>query len=202
MELKGEISLAAGRDAVWRALNDVEVLRRSIEGCERLERFGEDVLEGTIVATVGPVRARFTGIVTLSEVDPPNGYVFAIEGKGGPAGFAKGVATIRLSPDGSGTALQYAFRATVGGKLAQIGARLVDSVAARQAEMFFAALTRELDTEEAIKNVRHGSEAHDVVARGQENRRQETARHWRWALAIIAIAAGLIALAWHQVGTH
>jgi carbon monoxide dehydrogenase subunit G len=138
MDMKGEYDIPAPRQAVWDALNDPEVLKQAIPGCQSLERSGENGFEATVKAKVGPVSATFKGQVELTDIDPPNGYRISGEGKGGAAGFAKGGATVSLSdlPDG-GTKLAYAVDAQVGGKLAQIGSRLIDSTAKKMAGEFF-----------------------------------------------------------------
>ncbi|MCG8503384.1 MAG: carbon monoxide dehydrogenase subunit G [Sphingomonadales bacterium] len=138
MKLDGEEVIAAPRERVWEALNDPEVLKACITGCESLEKTSDTSFEATVMAKVGPVRARFNGAVTLSELDPPNGYRITGEGKGGAAGFAKGGARITLSEaDGGATRLAYEVDAQVGGKLAQIGSRLVDAAAKKYAGEFF-----------------------------------------------------------------
>jgi hypothetical protein len=119
-------------------LNDPEILRQCISGCEELNRVGDNEFEGKVVAKVGPVKASFAGKVTLSDLDPPNGYTITGEGKGGVAGFAKGGAKITLFDDAGGTKLDYTADASVGGKLAQIGGRLIESAANQQATEFFA----------------------------------------------------------------
>ena len=150
MELQGETLIAAPRERVWAALNDPAVLARCIDGVESLEKVGDSRFEGKLNAKVGPVRASFTGGVDLLDLDPPNGYTIAGEGKGGVAGFAKGSADVRLAdaalPDGSnGTLLSYVARSTVGGKLAQLGARLIEGTARGYAESFFAKLKAEVE---------------------------------------------------------
>ncbi|MFN4089935.1 MAG: SRPBCC family protein [Alphaproteobacteria bacterium] len=138
MEMTGESRIEAPRERVWAALNDPEVLKASIPGCEELERTDDGGFAAQVRAKVGPVSARFTGKVTLSDMDPPNGYRISGEGTGGAAGFAKGGAAVTLEPDGEATILRYAAQATVGGKLAQIGSRLIDGTARKMADDFFA----------------------------------------------------------------
>jgi hypothetical protein len=150
MELQGETLIAAPRERVWTALNDPEVLRRCIDGVESLEKVGDTRFEGKLNAKVGPVRASFTGGVELQNLDPPRGYTIVGEGKGGVAGFAKGSADVTLAeetmPDGAtGTRLSYVARSTVGGKLAQLGARLIEGTARGYAETFFARLKAEVE---------------------------------------------------------
>jgi carbon monoxide dehydrogenase subunit G len=139
MDLTGEYRIPAPREAVWKALNDPEVLKQSIPGCETIEKLSDTEMTAKVTARVGPVKASFTGKVTLSDLDPPNGYKIAGEGQGGVAGFAKGGADVRLKPDetGAGTILTYTATASVGGKLAQIGSRLIEGTSKQMADQFF-----------------------------------------------------------------
>jgi uncharacterized protein len=138
MDMTGEFLIPAPRRKVWEALNDPAILQQCIPGCETIERLSDNEMQAKVVAKVGPVRAHFGGKVTLSDLDPPNGYKISGEGSGGAAGFAKGGATVRLSDEGQGTRLTYKVEAHVGGKLAQIGSRLIDATARKMAEDFFA----------------------------------------------------------------
>ncbi len=144
MDMTGEFRIPAPRDTVWRALNDPEVLKQSIPGCEEIVKLSDTELTAKVSAKVGPVSARFTGKVTLSDLDPPNGYRISGEGQGGVAGFAKGGAQVRLAEDGGSTVLSYTAQAQVGGKLAQIGSRLVDATARKMAEEFFTRFAAQL----------------------------------------------------------
>jgi len=137
MDMTGEELIAAPRARVYEALNDVEILKRSIPGCEEIEKTSETEMTAKVVIKVGPVKAKFTGEVTLSDLNPPEGYTISGQGKGGPAGFAKGGAKVRLEDRGSETILHYEVHAEVGGKLAQIGGRLIDSTAKKLAGQFF-----------------------------------------------------------------
>ena len=137
MELSGTRTIAAPREAVWAALNDPDVLRDCIPGCEALTGSPEEGFEAVVKQKVGPVKATFKGAVTLSGVRPPEGYRIAGEGKGGVAGFAKGGADVSLAEVPEGTELTYAVDAKVGGKIAQLGSRIVDSFAAKMADAFF-----------------------------------------------------------------
>ena len=141
MDLTGEYKIAASRERVWEALNDPEVLKASIPGCSDLQAVGDNSFAATVTAKVGPVKAKFQGQVTLSDIDPPNGYTIQGEGKGGAAGFAKGGAKVTLLEDGDGTLLRYEVNANVGGKLAQIGSRLIDGTAKKLAGEFFTAFS-------------------------------------------------------------
>lgn len=138
MEMKGEYTIPVARSLVWAALNDVEVLKAAIPGCDTISRLSDTEIEATVTAKVGPVKASFKGLVTLSDIDPPHGYTIRGEGKGGAAGFARGGAKVRLSDAPGGTILSYEVDAAVGGKLAQIGGRLIDSTAKKLADEFFA----------------------------------------------------------------
>lgn len=138
MDMTGEFRIAASKDAVWKALNDPDVLRQCIPGCEELLKTSDNEFTAKVTVRVGPVKARFAGKVTLSDLDPPNGYKITGEGQGGAAGFANGGATVRLETDGDGTLLKYTVHASIGGKLAQIGARLIDGTARKLADEFFA----------------------------------------------------------------
>jgi len=129
------------RQRVWEALNDPDILGQCIPGCESIEKTSDTEMNAVVNAKVGPVKAKFKGEVTLSDIDPPNGYTLTGEGKGGVAGFAKGAAKVALADDGDGTVLTYTVDAKVGGKLAQVGARLVDSTAKKMADDFFATFT-------------------------------------------------------------
>ncbi|MEQ8283849.1 MAG: carbon monoxide dehydrogenase subunit G [Parvibaculum sp.] len=139
MEMSGEYKIPASREDVWAALNDADVLLRSIPGAESVDKIADDEFEAVAKAKVGPVSARFKGKVKLTDIDPPNGYTISGEGNGGAAGFAKGSAKVSLTEaDGGGTILAYSVSAQVGGKLAQIGQRFIDSTASKMAEEFFA----------------------------------------------------------------
>lgn len=137
MDMTGEYRIPAPRQTVWEALNDPEVLRQCIPGCEEIDKLSATEMTAKVTAKVGPVKARFSGKVTLSDLDPPNGYRISGEGTGGAAGFAKGGAAVKLADDGEGTRLNYTVEAHVGGKLAQIGSRLVDAAAKKVADDFF-----------------------------------------------------------------
>ena len=141
MDMKGEYRIPAPRQRVWEALNDTETLGRCIPGCESIQKTSDTSMSAVVQAKVGPVSARFTGDVTLEDIDPPNGYTIRGEGKGGVAGFAKGTAKVDLADDGDGTLLTYAVDAQVGGKLAQVGARLVAGTVKKMADEFFGTFT-------------------------------------------------------------
>ena len=139
MDMTGEYRIPASREEVWDALNDPETLKSCIAGCQELDKTSDTEFTARVKTKVGPVSATFTGKVQLSDIDPPNGYTISGEGTGGVAGFAKGGATVKLAEDGDATILTYKANATVGGKLAQIGSRLIDSTARKMANDFFGA---------------------------------------------------------------
>jgi uncharacterized protein len=141
MDMSGKYRIPAPRQTVWEALNDPEVLKAALPGCEELTADGENGFAAKVRAKVGPVSARFQGKVQLLDLDPPNGYRIEGEGTGGAAGFAKGGATVSLVEDGNDTVLTYQANASVGGKLAQIGSRLIDGTAKKMADDFFAKFT-------------------------------------------------------------
>ncbi len=137
MEMSGEYRIAAPREKVWTALNDPEVLKQAIPGCQDLEKTADNEFTAKVRAKVGPVSATFVGKVSLADINPPESYTIAGEGKGGNAGFAKGSAEVRLTEDGAVTVLNYDAKAQVGGKLAQIGSRLIGGTAQKLADQFF-----------------------------------------------------------------
>jgi uncharacterized protein len=137
MDMTGERRIPAPRQVVWQALNDPEVLKASIPGCETLEKSSDTDMKATAAVKIGPISARFSGTVHLADIDPPNGYTISGEGQGGVAGFAKGGAKVHLADDGADTLLRYEVNAQVGGKIAQLGARLIDASAMQMADAFF-----------------------------------------------------------------
>lgn len=150
MEMTGERRIPASRQAVWDALNDPEVLRASIPGCESVERVAEDEFQARVAVKLGPMAARFGGKVKLENLNPPAGYTIAGEGNGGAMGFAKGGADVALDELGpEETLLRYHVKAQVGGKMAQLGARLIDSTAKQMADQFFDRFAAQLTPAEA-----------------------------------------------------
>ncbi|MBZ0138916.1 MAG: carbon monoxide dehydrogenase subunit G [Pseudorhodoplanes sp.] len=137
MTMSGEVQLPASREVVWTMLNDPEVLKASIPGCETLEKVSDTEFAAVAVNKIGPVKARFKGRVTLSDLDPPNSYRIFGQGDGGVAGFAKGGAAVTLAEKDGGTLLTYNVEAQIGGKLAQLGQRLINGVAKKLADQFF-----------------------------------------------------------------
>lgn len=144
MNLQGERLIPATTEATWAALNDPDTLRACIAGCESLERVADDEFLATLAVRIGPVNARFKGRLKLENVVPPSSYTIAFDGQGGVAGFGKGSADVKLTPQAGATVLGYTAKAQVGGKLAQVGSRLIDGAAAKIAEDFFTAFEARL----------------------------------------------------------
>lgn len=201
MELKGQQSIPAPRQKVWEALNDPAVLKACIPGCQSLTRDGETAFDAVVQAKVGPVRAKFSGRVELSDIRPPESYRISGEGKGGAAGVAKGSAEVSLSEDGADTLLTYVVKADVGGKLAQVGSRLVQSTANKYAADFFARFG-DIVTGAVPLEVPAAAEAAGAPARAAAAASRPAAaedantRHLRrlnWALlALVAVLIGYI----------
>ena len=137
MDMQDSQRIEAPRETVWAALNDPDVLKACIPGCESVEKTGDNELAAKVTLKIGPVKASFAGKVTFSNIDPPNGYTISGEGQGGVAGHARGGADVRLEADGEATILHYTVKAEVGGKIAQLGSRLIDSTAKKLAGEFF-----------------------------------------------------------------
>ena len=144
MEMSGEQLIPVPQARVWAGLNDPEVLKASIPGCESIERVSDTEYKVLLTASVGPVKAKFNGKLLLADVNPPTSYKLSFEGSGGAAGFGKGGAQVSLAPDGAGTKLSYLANAQVGGKLAQVGSRLIDGVAKKMADEFFQRFNQKL----------------------------------------------------------
>lgn len=142
MEMNGSERIGARRDIVYAAMNNPDFLKQSLPGCEALEKVSDTEFKAVLVIKVGPIKATFNMAGTLSDLDPPNGYTLKGEGKGGMAGFAKGSAQIRLEEQGDETILHYTVAADIGGKLAQLGARLINSTAMKFAGEFFSNFSR------------------------------------------------------------
>ena len=157
MEMTGEQLIPASQADTWAALNDPEVLKACVPGCESIDPAGENEFSVQMTARVGPVSAKFKGKLTLSDIKAPHSYSIAFEGQGGVAGFAKGSAQVSLAPEGHDTKLSYKVKANVGGKLAQIGSRLVDAAANKVANDFFNAFNDRMAALHAV----HAAGAHD-----------------------------------------
>jgi carbon monoxide dehydrogenase subunit G len=196
MEMSGQYRIPAPKARVWAALNDPVVLKESIPGCESLEKISNTEMVATVKSKIGPVSATFVGNVTLSNLDPPNGYTISGEGKGGVAGFAKGGADVKLTDDGDGlTLLSYTAKAQVGGKLAQLGARLIDATAKQMADQFFARFADKVSTEDGFAQVEH--EVEEAVKVVEERAEVAAAKGFlggpqMWGLIALAIVILII----------
>ncbi|PHP64711.1 carbon monoxide dehydrogenase [Zhengella mangrovi] len=144
VEMEGQERIAAPVQTVWEALNDPEILRACIPGCESLEKTSDTDMEAVVALKIGPIKARFNGAVELVNLNPPHSYTIQGEGKGGIAGFAKGGADVKLEEDGDGTLLSYVAKADVGGKMAQLGSRLIVSTSKKLAGQFFSNLNAKI----------------------------------------------------------
>lgn len=171
MDLTGEYHIPAPRQEVWAALNDVDVLRTCVPGCDELERVSSTEFIAKVTAKIGAVRAKLKGKIELSDIDAPNGYTLSGSGQGGVAGFAKGSAKVRLAdaPDG-GTVLTYEADAELGGKLAAVGSRMIQGVANKMADDFFGTFVRHLDadTEEAPVTVTPPAPTSETLEKSQD----------------------------------
>jgi carbon monoxide dehydrogenase subunit G len=147
MDMNGERLIPAPKQIVWAALNDPETLRACIPGCESLEKTSDTEMTAAAAVKLGPVAAKFSGKLTLSDLDPPNGYTLSGEGRGGPAGFAKGSATVKLADAPDGTLLSYTVAAQVGGKIAQVGGRLIDATAKSMTDQFFKSFAAQIEAQ-------------------------------------------------------
>jgi carbon monoxide dehydrogenase subunit G len=160
MEMTGEQLIHATQAETWAALNDPAILKECVPGCESIEKSGDNEYVVLMIARVGPVSAKFKGKMTLSDIRPPNSYSIAFEGQGGVAGFAKGGAEVSLKAEGHHTRLSYTAKANVGGKLAQIGSRLVDAAANKVASEFFAAFNEKVGKPGHAAAEQHRDEHH------------------------------------------
>ena len=208
MELTGEYRIGAGRNEVWEALNDPAVLKDCIPGCQELEKTSDTEMSAVVVSKVGPVKATFKGSVKLENLNPPESYSINGEGKGGVAGFAKGGADVKLVEDGDGTILNYTAKAQVGGKLAQLGSRLINSTAKKMADEFFGKFVAKfssVDDEQQVseqgvsqsqtstsgtnEDTKSGSPAH-AIEEGKEGEKSLFEKNKKiifWGLVIFAI---------------
>jgi len=185
MQFNDEIRIDAPREQVYAALNDPGILRNSIPGCEEIEQLSETKLVATVVTRIGPIKAKFKAHVTLSDLNPPSSYTISGEGKGGTAGFAKGGAKIVLKEDGGATIMRYEVQVDVGGKLAQLGGRLIEGTAKKLSADFFTRFKQEITGPEV-----EDAEATVVAATGEEAR-MSASRPLVW---IIGVAAALVVL--------
>ncbi|KCZ94274.1 CoxG family protein [Hyphomonas johnsonii] len=198
-EMDGEFVLPATREQVWKALNDPDVLCRCIQGCQALERTGENSFKADVKMKIGPVSSVFSGNVDLLDLDPPASYRIQGKGDGGAAGFAKGGAKVTLNDTEGGTLLRYDINADIGGKLAQLGGRLINGVAKRQADLFFESFAAEFgpEKEEGRKEGRSVAQGDvgSIASRPSQSsvRGSAPATPWAWFIALaVAIVAGFL----------
>jgi len=194
MEMSGEYKINAPREKVWDALNNTEILKLSIPGCEEIVQKSPTEMSAKVTAKVGPVKAKFTGEVELTDLDPPNGYRISGEGKGGAAGFAKGGANVALEVDGDGTLLKYEVDAQVGGKLAQLGARLIDGTAKKMAGQFFENFAAAVESGEAAAETPAEAAPAPATASASDTTAMEQVGVGTWVIGAIVAALVLYAL--------
>jgi hypothetical protein len=175
MDMTGERYIPLPQQRVWEALNDPEVLKACIPGCDSIEKLSDTEYKVAMTAAVGPVKAKFSGKLQLSDLNPPNSYSLSFEGSGGAAGFGKGSAQVSLAPEAGGTKLSYTAKATVGGKLAQVGSRLIDAASRKMADDFFSRFN------ETIAPPPPGGVAAEVA--------KKPVPHWVWVVLAIVVAA-------------
>ena len=188
MKIQGRYLVCAERDQVWAALNDERVLSRCIPGVKTLEKISNTEFAATVTTKVGPVKATFSGEVTLSDLDPPNGYKISGEGQGGVAGFAKGTCVVSLAEAQDETELSYEAEAQVGGKLAQIGSRMVVGVAKKTADQFFEAFKAEVEGKPP--QAAAGEKVDEALEGGAESsRRALNPGIWIGGVIVIALLA-------------
>jgi carbon monoxide dehydrogenase subunit G len=190
MEMQGSRPLAVTQQQAWEALNDPEVLKASIPGCDKVEPSGNDQYVVAVAVKVGPVAAKFAGKITLTDVKPPESYTLGFDGQGGAAGFGKGRAQVKLIPQGTGCELNYSVGAQVGGKIAQMGQRLIDGVARSMAEDFFRRFDEEMQRRHPEAYAAAAPEQPAVVESAPAGRAIPS---WVW---IAGVALLLVLLLW------
>ena len=189
MEMSGTRQIQAPQAEVWRKLNDPDVLQRCIPGCETLEKIDDTNMKGVVAMRLGPMALRFTGDVQLSNLNPPTSYRLTGSGKAGPAGFASGFADVSLLPKDGGTELSYKVESTVGGRMAQLGARLIDATAAQLAGEFFDKFAAEVAPAPVSLD---GSAGTAATGRASVAAKATGTPVWLWAVIVIAVLAALI----------
>jgi uncharacterized protein len=183
MDMTNSVTLPSSQAGVWEALNDPEILKQCIKGCETIEKTGENEYKVAMTVAIGPVKAKFKGNLRLTDIDPPNAYTLQFDGQGGVAGFGKGSAKVTLTPEGTGTRLAYTVNAQIGGKIAQLGSRLIDGASKKMADDFFDAFKTAIAPAEAGAVAAAGPGAPPVSAAGG------MPRQWRWLLVATVVAA-------------
>jgi uncharacterized protein len=194
MEMQGSRALAVTQEQAWQALNDPEVLKASIPGCDKVEATGENRYSVGVAVKVGPVAARFAGKIVLSDVQPPESYTLTFDGQGGAAGFGKGQAKVKLAPQGTGCELSYSATGQVGGKMAQVGQRLIDGVARSMAEDFFKRFDEEM--QRRYPQAYADAAAAEQPSGGSHSARELPARSgvpvWTWVTGAVLLFAALL----------
>jgi uncharacterized protein len=194
MEMQGSRALAVTQEQAWQALNDPEVLKASIPGCDKVEATGENRYSVGVAVKVGPVAARFAGKIVLSDVQPPESYTLTFDGQGGAAGFGKGQAKVKLAPQGTGCELSYSATGQVGGKMAQVGQRLIDGVARSMAEDFFKRFDEEM--QRRYPQAYADAAAAEQPSGGSHSARELPARSgvpvWAWVTGAVLLFAALL----------
>ena len=188
MDMQGSRQLAVTQQQAWDALNDPEVLKVCIPGCEKIEATGENQYAVTNAIKIGPVAARFNGKIRLTDIDAPNGYSLLFDGQAGAAGFGKGTAKVSLTPQGDGCELAYSVNAQVGGKIAQVGQRLIDGVAKSMAEDFFKRFDEEMQRRFPAPVIPEESTASATPASAQSA--SKPLPWWVWVAAAAVLAVG------------
>jgi len=196
MEMNGSRTVPADIDTTWRALNDPEVLKACIPGCESVERVSDNEYRLTMTVRVGPVSARFTGRIVLADIVAPTSYTLSFEGQGGAAGFAKGEARVTLTADEPGTRIDYQVKSQVGGKLAQIGSRLVDGAAAKVADDFFARFVDRFGKPPAAAADADATEPGVAVPETASSQMRAALRTMSVRLALAAVIIAVMAIYW------
>ncbi|MGY8990066.1 MAG: SRPBCC family protein [Rhodospirillales bacterium] len=198
MDMTGEYRIPAPKQAVWDALNDPEVLKASIPGCDSVEKISDTELKAKVTLKIGPVKAKFAGDVTLSDMDPPNGYTISGKGKGGAAGFGSGSATVSMTEEGGETVLTYSAKASVGGKIAQIGQRLIDSTSKKLADEFFSNFVEQLAvtgvSSPATPAQKEGVDGEALVSTSADSTAESAEGNKSWLVIVGIIIIGAIAL--------
>jgi carbon monoxide dehydrogenase subunit G len=198
MELTDEQFLPLSREIIWVALNDPQILQASVPGCESLELVGDNQFKVVLAASVGPIKARFNGRLELKDLQAPESYALVFEGSGGAAGSCKGSAKVQLHVAEGGTRLVYFSQAQVGGRLAQVGARLIDGVAKKMAGEFFARFTAAaLASQPGAEMASQVAALELALAGGVDSGGTGFGRNWRWAVALAVIVIAFVAYRMH-----
>ena len=192
MEITGQYQISASQERVWHALNDAEILRASIPGIESLEKKSDTEFIASLTAKIGPVKAKFKGAVTLTELKPPHSYKIIGEGKGGAAGFAKGVCQVNLDAKGENTVLRYNADVQVGGKLAQIGSRMISGAAKKLTDDFFSGLVEQLEQDSESKTLQSDEKKQTDAPKPTMLPERPAIRPVFWIVGLLSIVAALL----------